>query len=453
MDDPNFYINYLDNRPVELNTHILNTSTFVWVQNIFEVEDLFAGFKSAVSPRFDSTPVDELTLHLPDGRFVMGYDGININAEHLERPELVTKLANLVGEFRFVRLTSPSASGKSSLLMVYEHSLKKLTKRTDVVWISCLDSRTPSDLLLQEAGIDLVKRTTVDGVGEHNLIVFLDDAQAKYADLEFWNLLNKSSPIWLPATISFVISSTHLLVGGVESPVVLESLQRLERKDFLLSTEEAEQFLNFNGISLPTSMRLPTLKTLLINECGGLIGALRSGPSSALSVRRLRCRYESLLWKSSLCPIGDDFKKFLKRIVVNENVRPPSLANKTDEESYLSRQKAGILVENKQDRTFMFSSPLAKRYYFRWIFPDRSFSKPASLHELVRNVVGSMSSNLLKHSTVPGEFPKEAVFQHMFTEGLARFTKANCSICPELSKVFPDPNSNVSGAIAGEIDF
>ncbi|KAJ3388314.1 hypothetical protein HDU80_011724 [Chytriomyces hyalinus] len=78
---------------------------------------------------------------------------------------------------------------------------------------------------------------------------------------------------------------------------------------------------------------------------------------------------------------------------------------------------------------------------------------PTSLHELVHNVVESMSSNLLNHSTVAGDFPKEAVFQHLFLDGLARFTKADCSICPELSKIFRDPNSGGSDSVPGEIDF
>jgi hypothetical protein len=40
-------------------------------------------------------------------------------------------------------------------------------------------------------------------------------------------------------------------------------------------------------------------------------------------------------------------------------------------------------------------------------------------------------------------------------EGLARYTKPDCCICPELSKIFPTDitNSNAQQTIAGEIDF
>jgi hypothetical protein len=64
-----------------------------------------------------------------------------------------------------------------------------------------------------------------------------------------------------------------------------------------------------------------------------------------------------------------------------------------------------------------------------------------------------MSSNVLKNSTLPGDFPKEAVFQHLFMEGLALHTPPSCSICPELSKIFPSETNLNMQQIEGEIDF
>ncbi|KAJ3399638.1 hypothetical protein HDU80_007706 [Chytriomyces hyalinus] len=400
---------------------------------------------------------------------VIQLDSIDLNTEHLGRHELLAKLSRLVADYRFVRLTSPQASGKSSLLKLYQNRLEKKGK-TDVVWISCFDHRSCSQLLLDRVGIDISNQSTADGVGQKNLVVFLDDAQEKYDDLEFWKLLIKMGPTWIPSNIHFVISSTHLLAGALVRPVELRSLRALERNDFVLSSDEANQFLDFTVIGLPQSMRFPTLKQIVINECGGLIGALR------LSVDSLKQRFskdfkppeQSLLQyvlsndyvsKMDRCfgsahsdPIGDDFKKFLKRIFVKEEGRPQQLAIAENENTYALLEKTGILVE-LPDSTFAFSSPLAKRYYFKWVFPNRSSSMPTSLHELVRNVVESMSSNLLHHSAVAGDFPKEAVIQHLFLDGLARFTKADCSICSELSKTFRDPNSGGSGSVPGEIDF
>jgi hypothetical protein len=139
--------------------------------------------------------------------------------------------------------------------------------------------------------------------------------------------------------------------------------------------------------------------------------------------------------------------------MVDEKQILNSLTNQQDNHSYSSLKKAGILVEFP-DTTFGFSSQLAKRYYFKWIFPNRSLTAPSTLAEFIGNVVSSMSATILKNSTRPGDFPKEAVFQHLFMEGLASFTPPNCSICPELSKIFPaTTNPNTQQTIPGEIDF
>ncbi|KAJ1564934.1 hypothetical protein HK096_005462, partial [Nowakowskiella sp. JEL0078] len=53
-----------------------------------------------------------------------------------------------------------------------------------------------------------------------------------------------------------------------------------------------------------------------------------------------------------------------------------------------------------------------------------------------------MSSSVLRNSTVEG-FPKEATFQHLLMNSLARFTPPHCSICPELSKIFPNANTSI----------
>lgn len=152
-------------------------------------------------------------------------------------------------------------------------------------------------------------------------------------------------------------------------------------------------------------------------------------------------------------PVGDDFKNFLKRCFADSLTQLNGLMNEKDNDSYSSLKKAGILVEYP-DTTFGFSSPLAKRYYFKWIFPNRSLTAPSTLVELIGNVVASMSATILANSTRPGDFPKEAAFQHLFMEGLASFTRPDCSICPELSKIFPaTTNSNTQQNIPGEIDF
>jgi hypothetical protein len=107
------------------------------------------------------------------------------------------------------------------------------------------------------------------------MVVFIDDAQAWYSEISFWNQLFKSTDLWLPDNVQFIISATHSLIGGKEIPVEFTSLPHLQREDFLLSTDEAYQFIRLPGIGLPETLRPSNLKDLLVNECGGLIGALR----------------------------------------------------------------------------------------------------------------------------------------------------------------------------------
>jgi hypothetical protein len=397
---------------------------------------------------------------------VIQIDSIDIHTEHLKRPELLAKLTELVAQYRFVRLTSPAASGKSSLLKLYQHHLKK----TKVVWISCLDLKGCTQLLL-EAGIDFFNKTISEKLRRKNTIVFLDDAQAKYDDVEFWGLLIKLSPNWVPSNIRFVISSTHLVSIGTSSPVVLKALPKLERSDFLLTPNESNEFLELSVIGLPQKMKSETLKQVIIRECGGLIGALRQSvdslkerfakdiqPSETALLQHFLSN--DLLSNMGRCfgdnhsaPIGNDFKMFLKKTLLDEKQTLNNLANQQDDHSYSSLKKAGILVEFP-DTTYGFSSPLAKRYYFKWIFPNRSLTTPSILPELIGNVISRMSATILKNSTRPGDFPKEAVFQHLFMEGLANLTPPTCSICPELSKIFPaTSNPSTQQSIPGEIDF
>eukprot|EP00842_Homolaphlyctis_polyrhiza_P001903 jgi/Hompol1/2713/HPOL_006138-RA len=382
--------------------------------------------KSKNDMEVDKSPTASTSSRASINKEVIQSDGIDINTEHLERPELIQKLALFGSQHRFVRLTSPGASGKSSLLAMYRHSLRK---QADVIWISCAEDQTCWDLLRDKAGIDLANQMIVGREAGKPMVVFLDDAQNTFADSKFWTVLIKASANWMGSNIRFVISSTHLLAGGIESPTELQSLPRVERDDFLLSPQESEQFLDCDVIGLPRSMRFATLKTLLINECGGLIGALRqsvdslkgrfskdSSPSElALLQHFLSNDYVANMTRcfgsAHSGPIGDDFKQFLKRIFVNEKILPQLPINPKDQTSYSSLKKAGILVE-LPNATFVFSSHLAKRYYFNWMFPNRTLSQPGSLSQLVRIAVASMSSSVLMQSTVDGDFPKEAVFQH-----------------------------------------
>ena len=216
------------------------------------------------------------------------------------------------------------------------------------------------------------------------------------------------------------------------------------------------------------------LKQLIIRECNGLVGALRmsvqsltqkeSGEDvSSLTENDLIVKYLSKLTLGYMkrCFGGAHMsatgllKEALIKCIFEEPIVIKALTLENDKQDcYKKLLKCGILTINAEGKT-EFSSPMALKYYMEYLFPERSSENPVSIKELVMKVIEGMSASVLRQSVVSGEqFPKEAVFQHLFMQGLVLCTLPNCVICPELSWAFPSSGSAAdSGRINGEIDF
>ncbi|KAJ3339606.1 hypothetical protein HDU83_007573 [Entophlyctis luteolus] len=384
-------------------------------------------------------------------------NGINLDSPHLDRIELLKNISHSLETNRFVLLSSPAGSGKTSVLQLFAKWTKVPCKYTRAsTGSSCFD-------VLRNAGIDMVTRSYNGTSGK--LVVMIDDAQNSYHDRPGWESLIKEIPLWLSPSVKFVISATHSLKGGVESPVEFKSLPTFNRMHFLLSELEATMFLD-SAIGLRNDMKFESLKQNVITQCGGLIGALR------LSVNGLTAAFaksepsetEALLYFLSAdvvsrmarvfgsdhsLPIADNFKNFLAECFTSGFTKSPRGLSADDDMCFTRLQKAGIMVEDQG--LIKFSSIMGQRYFIQWLFPNRSSSAPPSLRVLIEDCIRNMSCNLLTRSVVDG-FPKEATFQHLLMEGLAKFTPPACSICPELSKIFPVVN-HTGGKISGEVDF
>jgi hypothetical protein len=115
--------------------------------------------------------------------------------------------------------------------------------------------------------------------------------------------------------------------------------------------------------------------------------------------------------------------------------------------------KCGIL--SLQSHGLVFASPLAKRYFALFFYPNRSpFKKFTKLFDLVKEVIRGMFATTLRNSVVnKSDFPKEATFQHLFMSGLSCHTTLDCLICLELSKIFPQLEEMGGKRSSGEIDF
>jgi hypothetical protein len=369
-------------------------------------------------------------------------------------------------------MTSPSASGKTSLIMLYMAQFKAVEK---VIWVSFLDDRSSMEIL-KNVGIDLRNSKVAPEIGTNRTIVFIDDAHRKFDDIGFWETLIKYAvPSWLPKNIRFVIVSTYLPEQRRESRYIFRNLNSLNRNDFLLKLGESEQFLDLENIGLPPSMRSARLKQLLIHQCGGLIGALRVSAhrlsqtfsqyiSSTIQPEEHElldfCLSQDYMSSMSLCfgghyrqPTGEELQTLLGQLLLGQCFKLQPFLNSQDELTFKSLIKSGVLFETNV-LEFEFSSPLARRYYSHWIFGNRSSQPPTSLRALISDVISSMSSSMLIRSTVPRDFPKEAALQIMFWSGLAKYTPPQWEICSELSKAFPDQkNDMIRSPISAEIDL
>ncbi|OWY90966.1 Crinkler (CRN), partial [Phytophthora megakarya] len=207
---------------------------------------------------------------------------------------------------------------------------------------------------------------------------------------------------------------------------------------------------------------------VIIRECAGHIGALRIFIDSVVKFFEKTppqqqevlafCFSETvvqamgpLYGRRHVIPSDIEFQTFLIKCLLDDSMPLPM---QYDERScFIRLMKTGIIARDA--KSFVkFTSPLATRYYFKYLFPKRGHHNPSSLNELIRKVIGNMSARVLMQSTVDkNDFPNEATFKHQFMEGLALWTESTCSICPELSKVFPALPNQPSQHNRGEIDF
>jgi hypothetical protein len=120
---------------------------------------------------------------------------------------------------------------------------------------------------------------------------------------------------------------------------------------------------------------------------------------------------------------------------------------------FIQLLKSGVLEEVGVDQ-YAFSSPLVKRFYFKYIFPSRSFDIPSSLFDLVRAAIKNMSASTLGKAIINETyFPKEAAFQHEFMAMLAAALPPHCLICPDFSRIFPGKGISESQNNKADIAF
>jgi hypothetical protein len=357
---------------------------------------------------------------------------------------------------RFLLLDSPAASGKTSLLIMFQLKYPQL----NVHYVSMNSKSDPYDCLIH-AGLDIKRRTCK----YDQVIYILDDAQFQYDHPTFCHMLIKDVPLHFHR-VQFIISVTHMITRRSQpNSYFFADLEKISNKELLLSCEQSLQLLNSQSpLGLPTHMQnFSQLKNAIIEHCNGLIGALCKSVhffADKLCVHMsteemcLQAYYSKNLLDEMHCCFGivrescipAEANDILLKCLLGKGIHSILGLNHSFSGIIASFAKAGILSidENKH---FGFSSILAKRYFLHHYYKHRAISDPATLCELVVKVIESMSANAIMSSTTsPEDFPKEATFQHLFMTGLLRHTSCNTAVCPELSRSFAT-NTNVKGHI------
>lgn len=387
---------------------------------------------------------------------------------HIPRTDVMNKLDSLVRTKAITLLSSPPATGKSSLLQLYAAN----NSFFNIKYIQCKPYHDPYQILSLE-GVNFHEKAFNLPQDQWTLII-LDDAQHWYGNTnernDFWYDLQKS-PGWIlgdgtSIQLKFIISTTHTLTLDYPSPAGFGTLPRIKFKDLKISNAEANQLLNLNfEHHFDVSEKV---REMVIRHCGGVIGAVAifiMNIYDDFSHQANVTESEMLQYFCSLDFIDSfdrvfgtskkvdaDFATFLKHCILFGLTDDGTIPEYTKKVTEL--EKRGVLTRDAGE--VKFSSVIAKRYYTQFFFPNRAEKCPDTLCELIKLAIGNMSSTLLNNSVVYStHFPKETVFQHEFMSGLARSLPANNHICPELSQIFPTTGgaAATSETVNGEIDF
>lgn len=323
--------------------------------------------------------------------------------------------------------------------------------------------------VLKAKGLDLIKEQSVINRNE-TVIFLLDDAQERYDESEFWTSLIRGTPFWLPANVRFVISVTHFNARNLATHVdFLISSPKLTTSDLRLDEKEFEELVS-SPVGLPPHWRSKTLENVILEDCGRLIGPV------ALSFDLIKSAFskedpipsETALLKyffskdftsgmaqciesSDSYPMTPELEETIIECLIGSSPYHATLLIEKDRPCFDYFVKGGLLELVYYTDAFGFASPLAKRYFVNHFLPNRSLLEvlPESPTSLIMDAISLLSSSRLRDSTATysGSFPSETVFKNLLLRNVAKLTPPSCSICPDLSKVFPGPETEPSTGV------
>lgn len=386
---------------------------------------------------------------------ILKSDGISMKGDHLRRSDIVDSIIQVARARQHVVVGSPPATGKTALLQLVEQKLRGIP------------GSTVHRLHLKDTGsANLFERLAKKGVEEDSLTalencwLILDDAQNVYDDAynSFWQFVVKDiGSASVDDKLCVIIAATYDY-GTTLSPVQFKDLPHVHAN---ISLEEAKELFSMHAKIWGYQGWTKYFEALLAisrlhsgeYHIGVLIGGLRLLEESRKRPGRFDFDEAIAL---SLLRSGDFIGKLDRCFQLSATLPLEShdiildvLLNEGDGELPESSTLDGLVRMGILTRTGKFSCLAANWYYNRRCFPTRSMYAPATLGDLVKLAVCSMSAKRLRDTLRDG-FPKQATFQHLFNEGLSLNVPTNNFIIPELNTSAADASGNV---VIGELDF
>lgn len=341
---------------------------------------------------------------------VSGYNGLpSANQSAIfERPHLTAEIQQLVvnKNEKFVVLASPPATGKTSILQLLFMNQALGDNDVEYYLLTMTSQISAFDQLAQIGLVWKGNNWSYPDLWREksSVVIMMDDSLKTYDNAAFWEILIKAG-YKLPPKVCFIIASTYFL-GGKSSHVDFGSLPHLILRNFMLSEEDSKAFLlNNNGLHRKFHNMISLLQ-IIVRESKGVIGIIRIAADHLNEIykeidnpreedvisqylsRRTTNRFSRCFGDYSGIDHPSLWDPVVRKLIIDLFGDAFVAADEATRKELSYLIERGYLVVVEDEKNFVpgieFSSPLAKRYFSIWFYPNRNESNtfPDSILDL-----------------------------------------------------------------------
>lgn len=379
-------------------------------------------------------------------RLTLQQDGINIrNGLYVDRPHLVDEIIRAADESQYVVLSSPPATGKSSILELLATRLENENERV-FLFVPAGNSDRMTAFFEKDCGLPTSNLLALSKAPR--MWILIDDAQRGYTkDFDnMWEFLIKDVGARNP-DIKVVIASTHDMTT-LGSPAAIGLLPHVFAN--FSRTEVTTLIANFcRNFGIPTDdpdwndYWSAVQELSLIESASGAeeyhVGVILRCLLELERRRKIPSKTPMNGKGAQLHLRGSNFLQGFDRCfaVDAEMIQDPTMRDSLSRVLLGLHQgvlpdclkplvRAGVFTARGR-----FSCQAANWFYNQLHFPNRANALPNSLQDLVVGAVKLLSTERLKACVQDDKFPLETSFQHLLNETMTCLLPTGASIKPE----------------------